>query len=574
MHKTWKWKLAGALAAVAVAGSAHLANAASCGDSDNNGTIAINDVVLHLRVVSGLDPQGGLCGGAGYANCGNLNGDGAGTGDIVDTVLLLRKASGIANCPSDTCAAKTILAGCPGTANLPNSIAGNLEVPAGCDAHIHGLTFVESGAVLTVDPGAIIKGDVLNPASALIVKTGGRINAVGTAGSPITWTSAATPGSRQRQDWGGVNILGKAPVNQPNITLEGLDPNTPGVIYGGTDPNDFSGCMSYNKIFFSGREFTTDNELNSFTLCGVGRKTQIDHIQAHFGFDDCIEWFGGTVNSSFMVATACGDDGFDTQLGTVGAVQFGLIADEANSIESPGSNGFENDNSEFGATNEPFNNPKYCNITAIGTNYSSANPTVTNSIGVLSRRGNAFTIANSIVTHWRGSGYQLRDATTAQHACKPDHTVRTKSQFCIGGANDDAACTVDSQCPGGQCGPIEQIINSIFGFNTGSALSGDASDDAATCPSAGPCNCSGTEHFAQLLASKGVIHSAAAEIDNIGGHAFPPTGLNPPGGGVAATTPRANCTTLDSSFVNAPYIGAFAPGGSDWTAGWTEYPFN
>jgi len=570
MHKTWKWKLAGAIAAVAIAGSAHLANAAVCGDSDNSGQIQINDVVLHLRVVSGLDPQTGLCGGAGYANCGNLNGDGAGTGDIVDTVLLLRKASGIANCPSDTCATRTILAGCPGTATLPSNITGNLIVPAGCDARVNGLTFVEPGAVLTVDPGATVKGEITNPPSALVVKTGGRINAVGNAGNPITWTSAAGPGLKQRQDWGGVSLLGKAPVNQPNVTLEGFDPNTPGLIYGGTDANDFSGCMSYNRIFFSGREFTTDNELNTFTMAGVGRKTQIDHIQAHFGFDDCIEWFGGTVNSSFMVSTACGDDGFDTQLGTAGALQFGLIADEANSLETPGSNGFENDNSEFGATNEPFNNPKYCNVTAIGTNYSSANPTVTNSIGILSRRGNAMTIANSIITHWRGSGYQLRDATTAQHACTPAHTLRTKNLFCIGGSNDDGACTVDAQCPGGQCGPIGQIINSIFGFNTG----GDASNDAATCPAAGPCNCSGTEHLALLVASKGVIQSADSTIDNIGGKVFPPTGLNPPGGSIAATAARANCTTLDSSFVNVPYIGAFEPGGTDWTAGWTAYPFN
>jgi hypothetical protein len=571
MHKTWKWKLAGTVAAMAVASSVHLANAATCGDSDNSGgPIAINDVVLHLRVVSGIDLPTSICGGTGYANCANLNGDSAGTSDISDTVLLLRKASSIANCPSDTCATRTVLAGCPGTATLPSSITGNLVVPAGCDARINGLTFVESGAVLTVDPGATVKGEITNPPSTLVVKTGGRINAVGDALNPITWTSAANPGSRQRQDWGGVNILGKAPVNQPNITLEGFNPNTPGLIYGGTNANDFSGCMSYNRIFFSGREFTTDNELNSLTMAGVGRKTQIDHIQTHFGFDDCIEWFGGTVNSSFMVATACGDDGFDTQLGTVGAVQFGLIADEANALETPGSNGFENDNSEFGAANEPFNNPKYCNITAIGTNYSSNNPTVTNSIGILSRRGNAMTIANSIITHWRGGGYQLRDATTAQHACKNSTTLRNKPLFCIGGSNDDGACTTDAQCPGGQCGPIGQIINSIFASNTG----GDATNDNGTCPAAGSCNCSATEHFALLQASKGVLSTTDADIVNIGGLTFPPTGLNPPGGSLADTAARADCTTLDSSFVSAPYIGAFQPGGTDWTAGWTAFPFN
>jgi hypothetical protein len=547
MLKTWKWKLAGAVAAVAVAGTAPIAGAAVCGDSDNSGGVLINDVVLHLRVVSSIDPASGICGGTGYANCANLNGDNAGSTDISDTVLLLRKASGIANCPSDTCQTQTTLAGCPGTTNLPNSITGNLFVPAGCDARINGLTFVEPGAILTVAAGATIKGQITNPPSALVVKTGARINAVGTVGSPITWTSAATAGSRQRQDWGGVNILGKAPVNQPGITLEGFDPNVSGLIYGGSDQNDFSGCLSYNRIFFSGREFTTDNELNGLTMAGVGRKTQIDHVQAHFGFDDCIEWFGGTVNSSFMVASACGDDGFDSQLGTVGALQFGLIVDEANSLETPGSNGFEMDNSEFGATNTPVNNPKYCNVTAIGTRYSTDNPTVTNSFGILSRRGNSMTIANSIVTHWRGGGYTLRDAATATHACTNSSTLNAAA-------------------------PVGQIINSIFEDN-GSGGAAHAVNDAS-CPNAGACTCSAQEHFALLQASKNVLTTADSTIDNIGGKVFPPTGLVPPGGSLAATHPHADCTTIDSSFVSAPYIGAFQPGGTDWTAGWTAYPFN
>ena len=40
------------------------------------------------------------------------------------------------------------------------------------------------------------------------------------------------------------------------------------------------------------------------------------------------------------------------------------------------------------------------------------------------------------------------------------------------------------------------------------------------------------------------------------------------------TTSVVNCTTVDSSFIAAPYIGGFQPGGTDWTAGWTAYPNN
>jgi hypothetical protein len=59
----------------------------------------------------------------------------------------------------------------------------------------------------------------------------------------------------------------------------------------------------------------------------------------------------------------------------------------------------------------------------------------------------------------------------------------------------------------------------------------------------------------------------------IGGGSFPRTGLVP-GAGIVTTAPRDDCSARDSFFVNAPYIGAFAPGGPDWTQGWTSYPVN
>jgi hypothetical protein len=553
MHKTWKLTLTGAAAAIAMTGAWSTAHAALCGDSDANGTIAINDVVLHLRAVTNQPgAQAAICGGAGYANCANLNGTG-GVNDIVDTTLLLKRASKIANCPQDLCITPTPLAGCPGTAIIgtlqgdgTRQVTGNLVVPAGCDARLDKVTFVESGAVLTVAPGATIKGNVGDPPSTLVVKTGGRIDAVGNAGAPIVWTSAASVGTRNRQDWGGVAILGRAPVNEPGIELEGLPPD-PELVYGGAQADDFSGCMSYNRIEFAGRALTPDNELNNFVMAGVGNKTRIDHIQAHFGADDCIEWFGGTVNSKFLVLSACGDDGLDTQLGVVGGVQFALVEQEANALEAAGSNGFEEDNSEFGATKTPFNNPKYCNVTALGAKYSAANPAVTNTFGILSRRGNAMTIANSIVKDFRQAGYTLRDAPTATHACTNSTTLNTVA-------------------------PIGQIVNSLFN-NNGSGGSVHAQDDAS-CPSGGACNCSATEHFALLTASKNTIGTTDASIAAIGGATFPRTNLVPAIGSLADTHPAANCTAIDSSFVDAPYIGAFEPGGADWTAGWTAFPFN
>ena len=50
-----------------------------------------------------------------------------------------------------------------------------------------------------------------------------------------------------------------------------------------------------------GKELTPDNELNIITLNGIGSGTIWDHTQANVGFDDCNEWFGGTMNAKFMV---------------------------------------------------------------------------------------------------------------------------------------------------------------------------------------------------------------------------------------------------------------------------------
>lgn len=539
MHKTWKGLVAGAVAAFAVTSIASTAQAAKCGDLDNNGTVAINDVVLHLNAVNGSPAP--ICGGAGYANCANLDGKGPIPSDTNDVVLELNKASGIVNCKPDQCVNETVLS-CSGATNIPTVASGqNVFVPKTCDARITGQTFVNAGGILNIEKGTTIKATAGSPVSTLIVKPGGRINSTGTPAEPIVFTSAgAVPASG---DWGGVNLLGKAPVNQPGITLEGL-PADPSLVYGGTDGNDFSGCVQYTRVNFGGRELTPDNELNNVTFAGVGRKTIINHVQAHRGFDDDFEWFGGTVNTSFLVASACGDDCFDTQLGTVGGVQFGVAMQEAESVETPGSNGFENDNSEFGFNNTPINNPKYCNITALGAKYSGANPGTTNQLGILSRRGNAITIANSIVKDFRQAGYQLRDPETAVHACTSPAALNTTA-------------------------PIGQIINSLFNNN---GPSGSVHALAhSTCPNAGPCTCSSEEHFA-LLAAKNTIGTSDASIAAIGGGSFPRTNLVPAGGSLAATHPAADCTLINSSFVAANYIGAFQPGGADWTAGWTAFP--
>ena len=40
------------------------------------------------------------------------------------------------------------------------------------------------------------------------------------------------------------------------------------------------------------------NEINGLTFGGVGRGTEVDHVEVAFNYDDGIEFFGGTVRQA------------------------------------------------------------------------------------------------------------------------------------------------------------------------------------------------------------------------------------------------------------------------------------
>jgi hypothetical protein len=643
-----KGLVAGVATALVMAG-APAVYAATCGDSDNSGSVAVNDVVQHELVVAGINSASALCGGSGYNNCADMDGDGTGP-QIADTGLLLNIVAGIANCASDTCVPQQIVAN---GATLPKPINTNVIVKAGTTALVDGLTYVQPGASLTVEHGGSLEGVVEDPPSAVIAKPGAHVFMQGTLAQPIVLTSHAAPGTRNRQDWGGIVLLGSAGVNLTDAHVEGV-PETVDTIYGGNNDNDFSGCLKYARLDFSGRELTPDNELNTWTFAGVGRKTVVDHIEGNRGFDDSTEWFGGSVNSTFIVNGASGDDNLDTQLGTTGAIQWDVAMQEAGALETPGCNGFEQDNSEFSFTaNNPYNYPKYCNVTMFGARYNDAiNPGITNNFGILSRRGNASQIWNTILKDFRGAGLQIRDPETSQHYCTSRSGLKrcvngphdgsacvetgvpyttcydgSGSKICVAGTNAGTACTTNSQCPDSSCMNDPDIVctdSHMAGLCEGGSNAGNECTTGADCPggscpgtagavapfarmqgvimsnnavpaadnstcasnnvpAATPiaCQCSSTEYYALCKHEGNCITDnqkagGGGVLDGYGTNSFPRTGLVPSGAvaTLLTSTKRADCSTKDSFFVNAPYVGAFDPSGSDWTSGWTAFPFN
>jgi hypothetical protein len=230
---------------------------------------------------------------------------------------------------------------------------------------LHGIYYVQDGATLTIPAGTIIQGV---PAATLVVKRGALIDAAGTWDKPIIFTSSQAAGNRLPGDWGGVVILGKARVNQPNPIIEG------GLIaegtYGGTDDADNSGVFKYVRIEFPGYRFALNNEINGLTMGGVGSGTEIHHIQVSYSFDDSYECFGGTVDLHHLVAFGGTDDEFDTDFGYRGKCQFLFgLRDPIYWDPTGESNGFESDNDAAGTTAWPQTAPVYSNVTLVGPEY-------------------------------------------------------------------------------------------------------------------------------------------------------------------------------------------------------------
>lgn len=260
---------------------------------------------------------------------------------------------------------------------------------------IKGQTFVRSGKVLTIQPGTIIKGDKATKGT-LVVDKGGRIEANGTAAEPIVMTSNLPAGSRDRGDWGGLVILGNAPVNQTDPSIEGI---TPSVVFGGTNAADNSGTYRYLRVEYAGIELSPNNETNSITMGGVGSETVMEYCQVTYGGDDGFEWFGGTVNGKYLIAFGMWDDCFDVDFGYSGKVQFGLSVRYPSFADQSGSNAFECDNGPNDNTTAFLTTGVFSNFTCIGprsTNAQSINANYQHSMDL--RRRTAVTIANSVFT--------------------------------------------------------------------------------------------------------------------------------------------------------------------------------
>ena len=257
--------------------------------------------------------------------------------------------------------------------NVSANISTNTTWTANNVYLLQGQIYVQNNAVLTIEPGTVIRGDINTDGSGLFITQGAKINAIGTASQPIVFTSSQPVGSRLLGDWGGVILLGRASINSVGgfANIEGIAPTANTQYGGGTTPddNDNSGTLQFVRIEFGGFIYQQNKEINGLTFGGVGRGTTIDHIQVSYANDDAYEWFGGTVNCKNLVAYRCLDDDFDTDFGYRGNVQFALSVRDPEISDDPTvstSEGFESDNDAAGDEATPYTSAIFSNVTIVG----------------------------------------------------------------------------------------------------------------------------------------------------------------------------------------------------------------
>lgn len=216
---------------------------------------------------------------------------------------------------------------------------------------------VVSGAILTIEPGVVVKGEAgtAENATALLIARGGKIMAEGTSSQPIIFTTVADeimPGQVASPNldptlnglWGGLLICGKAPISVAGDAqtkqIEGIPPSDPNGLYGGTDAADNSGVLKYISIRHGGANIGEGNEINGLTLAGVGSGTVIEYVEVVSNQDDGIEWFGGSVNVSNAVVWNSNDDAIDTDQSWNGTLDnFVVINPEDKCFELDGPEG-------------------------------------------------------------------------------------------------------------------------------------------------------------------------------------------------------------------------------------------
>lgn len=286
--------------------------------------------------------------------------------------------------------------GCDGGFTAPSSGSPYTSTTVGCTTALTA----DTNVTLTIAPGAILYG--ATGQSWLAVNRGNKLVANGTATQPIVFTSkdnvAGFNDDTSQGQWGGVVLMGRAPVTDCNVGTVGAgtcERDTEGSAdlarYGGANSADNSGSMKFVQIRYSGFVLGAGRELQALTTEGIGSGTVLENIQSHNSSDDGAEFFGGTVNLKYYIATGADDDSLDVDTGAQMNVQYALLlprSAKGDALMEIDSNGAE--------TDTPRTKLHVSNFVAIQPQSSADNEA--NDLAATLFRGNAdVTLTNGLI---------------------------------------------------------------------------------------------------------------------------------------------------------------------------------
>jgi len=425
-------------------------------------------------------------------------------------------------------------------AQMPEKTITDADIPVGSHVTfsadtvyvLDGMVFVDSLATLTIEAGTLIKAEdgQDTDASGLVVTRNAKIYAEGTADRPIIFTSVNDDGTltyEDRGEWAGVVLLGKAPTNNGgDKAVEGVNEIDPArALFGGDDPMHSSGVFRYVSIRHTGINVgsSTGNEIQGLTLGAVGAGTVVEYVESYASDDDGFEFFGGTVNTRYLVAAFCSDDAFDWDQGFNGKHQFWFAiqgTDKAGRVaEMDGAGGNEQ--------GTPYAQPVLSNVTYLGAGIG-ATPEGDGEQMLMFRDNTGGYYWNSIFTDYD-------DASTSLGITVEDI--------------DNSGEKAEDSRKRLEAGDLALKGNIWYGFGAGNTINEFSDQDFVRSHLSDGGNGNRLEDP--------MLRGISREMDN---------GLDPrpePGSGAL----MGALDVEDDYFVKTSYVGAF--GGSNWLKGWT-----
>jgi hypothetical protein len=446
--------------------------------------------------------------------------------------------------------------------------------------------YVRSGATLTVPAGTLVQSTT-GVGGSLAVSRGGKIYVNGTATAPVIMTSTSdnlTAWHEGANEWGNLTLMGKGLVSASHYAglpvgsntalptglnvkqMEGLVADgTNDVYYGGNDDNDDSGSIHYLSLRYGGKVVGLANELNGLSLGGIGRATDIDHVEIMNNVDDGIEIWGGTVNLKYLNIWNIGDDSLDIDEGYRGKAQFGLIVQGYSTDASQGSgvgdNCFETDGAEDSDA-QPVTTAAIYNFTVVGQKLQGDHGTTWRDNARVQYRNCIWMDLGEKLVGFdnvdgdgaQGYGYNgtLSWADTWTTPYTTYSTVNAGTW--TNGAFNDPAVMYTAQSEG----MLAEIKDSVFYNNLNSAAYTEA--DARGVRVATNNNVTASVMPIQGLSRGSIVVKGGKAME-------PVTNINP----LAANDAVTSVATApnDGFFTQAPFRGGFSAD-NNWLKGWTS----